>query len=241
MPDPPPFPDYLAALVDRLEAVAGSRLVGVWLLGSAALGDFDPVRSDLDVQAVTGERLSRAERERVAALASHEALPCPARGLELVLYAREDLPVAAYQLNLNTGPRMERRLSFDDAEEPRFWFVLDLSIGRSHGIALTGPPSADVLPDLPRAQVADAIRAALGWYASDGGDHAQTVLAACRSWAWATDGVWRSKGAAAAWASERLEDPSPVDRALAHRDDPNVPPPTAAERDALVSLALAAA
>ena len=240
MPDLPPFPDYLAALVGRLETVAGSRLAGVWLLGSAALGDFDPDRSDLDVQAVTAERLSLAERERVAELASHEALPCPARGLELVLYAREDLHVPAYQLNLNTGSRMERRLSFDAAEEPRFWFVLDLAIGRSHAIALAGPPSADVLPDLPRAQVADAVRAALGWYGSAGGDDAQTVLAACRSWAWATDGVWRSKGAAAGWARERLEDPSPVDRALAHRDDPAAPPPTAEERAALVSLALAA-
>lgn len=239
MPDLP-FPDYLAALAGRLEAVAGSRLVGAWLLGSAALGDFDPVRSDLDVQAVTTERLSLAERERVARLASHEALTCPVRGLELVLYAREDLHVPAYQLNLNTGPGMEPRLSFDAAEEPRFWFVLDLAIGRSHGIALAGPPSGDVLPDLPRAQVADAIRSALGWYGADGGDDAQTVLAACRSWAWATDGVWRSKGAAAAWARDRLQDPSPVDRALAHRSDPAVQPPTPGERDALVSLALAA-
>ena len=47
---------YLAELVGRLRAVAGERLVGAWLVGSAALGDFDPARSDLDVQAVTAER-----------------------------------------------------------------------------------------------------------------------------------------------------------------------------------------
>ena len=141
-----PHPEYLAELVERLRAVAGERLVGVWLVGSAALGDFDAARSDLDVQGVTTERLSRVERRLVAETTSHEALPCPVRGLELVLYAREELAVPAYQLNLNTGPRMERRLSYDAGEEPRFWFLLDLAIAREHGIALAGPPPARSCP-----------------------------------------------------------------------------------------------
>ena len=236
-----PYPEYLAELVDRLRAVAGERLVGAWLVGSAALGDFDPARSDLDVQAVTAERLSRVERRLIVETASHEALPCPVRGLELVLYAREELMVPAYELNLNTGPRMERRVSYDAGEEPRFWFVLDLAISREHGIPLAGPPSRDVIPELPRATVLEALREALTWYAGEGGDEAQTVLAACRAWAWASDGVWRSKGEAADWARGRMADPDPVDRALAHRDDPAAPPPSAREREALVSCALAAA
>jgi hypothetical protein len=181
------------------------------------------------------------ERRLIAETASHEALACPVRGLELVLYARESLPIPAYQLNLNTGPRMERRLSYDAGEEPRFWFTLDLAIARDHAIALAGPPSRDVLPELPRETIVEALHAALGWYAGSGGDEAQTVLAACRAWAWATDGRWRSKGAAAAWARGRLQDPGPVDRALAHREDPHEPPPTAREREWLVSRALAAA
>ena len=144
------------------------------------------------------------ERRLVAEAASHEALPCPVRGLELVLYAREELAVPAYQLNLNTGPRMERRLSYDAGEEPRFWFLLDLAIAREHGIALAGPPAREVLPEFPRELVLEALREALTWYAADGGDEAQTVLAACRAWAWASDGVWRSKGDAARWARGRL-------------------------------------
>jgi len=183
MTAPVPQPEYLSELVGRVRAVAGERLVGAWLLGSAALGDFDPARSDLDVQAVTTERLPRVERRLIAETASHEALPCPVRGLELVLYAQEELAIPAYQLNLNTGPRMERRLSYDAAEEPRFWFVLDLAIGREHGIALAGPPARDVLPDRPREAVLAALHQALRWYAQEGGDDAQALLAACRAWA----------------------------------------------------------
>jgi len=237
---PVPCPEYLAELVGRLRAVAGERLVAAWLVGSAALGDFGPARSDLDVQAVTAGRLSRVERRLIAETASHEALPCPVRGLELVLYAREELAVPAYQLNLNTGPRMERRVSYDAAEEPRFWFVLDLAIAREHAIALAGPPSRDVIPELPRETVVEALEQALTWYAGDGGDEAQTVLAACRAWAWATDGAWRSKADAAHWARGRLPDPSPVDRALAHRADATAPPPSTEQRAELVSRALGA-
>ena len=158
-----------------------------------------------------------------------------------MLYAREELAVPAYQLNLNTGPRMERRLSYDAGEEPRFWFLLDLAIAREHGIALAGPPAREVLPEFPRELVLEALREALTWYAADGGDEAQTVLAACRAWAWASDGVWRSKGDAARWARGRLPDPGPVDRALARRGDPTATPPTPQERDALVNRALACA
>ena len=140
---------YLARLVAHLREGLGDRLVGAWLFGSGALGDFDPATSDLDVQVVTTVRLARAERERLAARLSHPALACPVRGLELVLYAREDLhdPLGpAFQLNLNTGPRMPQHVAYDPSEDPRFWFVIDVAIGREAGRALAGPPPAEVFP-----------------------------------------------------------------------------------------------
>ena len=227
-------PAYLDELVARLRGIAGDRLVGVWLMGSAALGDFDPARSDLDVQAVTSERLPLAEREAIVGALEHEALPVPARGLEFVLYARDDLERAAYQLNLNTGPRMDRHVSFDPDEDPRFWFVIDLSIGRAHARALAGPEAADVIPPLPRPLIAVSLREALSFFAADDPTGAQLVLAACRAWAWAADGVWYSKGEAARWAQARLDDPAPVLEAAARR------PVSEAGREAVVARARAA-
>ena len=228
---PMPFEDrvgpapaaYLQELVRRVQVVAGERLLGVWLLGSAALHDFDPARSDLDVQAVSTTPLTLGERRSLAAALEHEALPCPARGLEFVLYARDDLTAVdgpAYGLNLNTGARMEHRLSFDATADPRFWFTIDLSIARQHALALAGPSPADAFPSLPDALVRSALRDAMEWYALEGGSLAQTVLSATRTWAWATDGRWLSKAESADWARERLADPGPVDRALALRAEP---------------------
>ena len=151
-----------------------------------------------------------------------------------MLYAREDLAAAAYQLNLNTGPRMDRHVSLDPDKDPRFWFVIDLSIGRAHARALAGPEAADVVPPLPRPLIAASLRDALGFFAADDPTGAQLVLAACRAWAWAADGVWYSKGEAARWARVRLDDPAPVIEAAARR------PVSKAAREAVVARARAA-
>ena len=64
--------DYLDELTRRLRSRLGDRLLAAWVIGSTALGDFDPTRSDIDVQAIASERLTpdelRALAERVDAL-----------------------------------------------------------------------------------------------------------------------------------------------------------------------------
>jgi hypothetical protein len=228
---------YLHELTARLIAILDARLVGAWLVGSVALDDFDARRSDIDVQAVCAGRPRRAELERLAVLLSHDALPCPARGLEFVLYADADLSDPrgpAFALNLNTGARMRHHIGLDPDAEPQFWFTLDVAIARDHARALAGAPPADVLPALPRPLVVDALRDAVAWYSSRGG--AEAIFALSRAWAWAADGRWLSKAAAATWAAARLDDPSPVKRALDRRADPVAPGPTAGEVAALRTL-----
>jgi len=198
---------YLAALVARLRDALGDRLVGAWLFGSGALGDLDPMTSDLDVQVVTTVRLSRAERESIAARLSHPEFACPVRGLELVLYAREDLedPLGpAFQLNLNTGPRMEQHVACDPSEDPRFWFVLDVAIGRETGRALAGPPPAEVFPELPVPLVLGSLQQSLAWFATNDRKGGQAALAAARAWAWTEEGRWLAKRPAAVWLTARV-------------------------------------
>jgi hypothetical protein len=191
---------YARELARRVEAQLGSDLVGIWLIGSCALGDFDPERSDVDIQAVTRGTLSVEKRRALAATLSHRSLPCPARGLEFVLYAAEGLTgpdAPRFQLNLNTGRDLPERLDLDPADQPRFWFVIDIAIGREHGIPLAGPPPGEVLPEIPRELALAALTDALAWFERNEGHSAQTLLAACRASAYAGEGVWLSKTAAA--------------------------------------------
>ena len=222
--------EYLDELTRRLEALLRERLVAAWQVGSGALGDFDQLRSDIDVQAVSAP-LARAELEALAAALT--AVPCPVRGLEFVLYAEPP----RFQLNLNTGPGMTHHEGYDPDGEERFWFVLDCAIARENAVPLAGPHPREVLPELPRATLLAAHRASLSWWREH--DPAQAILAACRAWAWMSEGHFLSTGEAASWASTRLDDAAPIAKALAHRVDAAAPDPSPEDVAAVVDHVLA--
>ena len=213
---------YDAELVARLRAVLGHALVGVYVSGSAALGDYVPGKSDLDRFAVVERALDRATKDAVVAATRHEALPCPARGLELVVYTRAAARLARgvdFELNLNSGRAMPFHATFDPADEPAHWFVLDRAIVGERGWALTGPPPREVFAAVPRAVALAALRESLAWHAEnpeEAGENA--VLNAARALRFAERGDWVSKAEAAAWARGHVDDPGVIDAALAARE-----------------------
>ena len=58
----------LADLLAGVRTILGPRLVGLYLGGSLAAGDFDPARSDVDFVAATEGRLSCADCASLAAM-----------------------------------------------------------------------------------------------------------------------------------------------------------------------------
>jgi hypothetical protein len=204
---------YLAELVTRLGSVLGASLAGVWLVGSGARGDYLPGRSDLDVVVAVSRRATRAEKDAIVARCRHAALPCPARGLELVVYQPAAAP--AYELNLNDGPGMALHVSRRAGDDAAHWFVLDLVSALAASRPLVGPPFAEVFAAPGPDAVRRALRDVLAWQEREEPGSANTVLSACRAWLWAAEGRWASKGEAAAWA--RDADPALVDAALALR------------------------
>lgn len=212
---------YVAEIVARARDVLGGDLRGVCLMGSAALGDYRPGRSDIDVAVVADRPLPLVAREALVGALEHDALPCPARGLELVTYDPAGLahPAGpAYLINLNTGPRMDHQVSFDPADNPRFWFTLDVAIGRTLGRTLLGPPPADLFPELPDPLIRGAARESLDWWSANGGHPFTAVLAACVAWRWSETGTWSSKGAATRWAANRAAERDVLRAALDQRE-----------------------
>ena len=105
-----------------------------------------------------------------------------------------------FAVNLNAGPRMPFHVSFDPADEPAHWFVLDLAILRAHGRTLTGPPPAELVGPIPRRWQLEAVRDSLAWHQANEPALQQSVLNARRGWRYAEEDVWCSKEDAAAWA-----------------------------------------
>jgi hypothetical protein len=212
---------YLAAVVARAGALLGVRLLGAYAGGSIALGGYEPVRSDIDLAMVVEARLDPALKEALVEALRHEALPCPARGLELVIYERSAAASPAikadFELNLNTGPRMPFRVDpSPDVDDPH-WFAIDRSILRAHGMVLTGPPAAEVFGIVLRERLLPVVADAVRWHLDGAAAPADAVLNACRALRYATEGRWTSKADAARWALGRVPDPTVILAALAAR------------------------
>jgi hypothetical protein len=185
---------YLDELVERVRGVLGDDLVGVYLAGSGALGGYIHGRSDVDVAVVARNPLERAQKEGLVAALRHEALPCPARGLELVVYAQGGpLP----ELNLNTGERMEFLATFEPGADSPHWFVLDRAIIGARGVTLVGPPAAEALVPPANDEVLEALAIGLQWY-RDRPDEPRddAALNAVRTRAYLERGEWLSKAEA---------------------------------------------
>ncbi|MDG4751865.1 nucleotidyltransferase domain-containing protein [Micromonospora sp. WMMD718] len=201
--------DYLAEVVRRSRDVLGEDLVGAYAAGSVGLGAYQPGRSDVDVALVAAGPMPEPDKRLLVNRLRHESLPCPARGLELVVYRRDvaasGTPEPGFEVELNTGATMPFRATYDPADRPaadgRFWYALDRSILRQSGRTLLGPPAADVFADPPpealRALLADALRWWLALPTPPGDEPApgaeDAVLGACRALVRIRDGVWLGK------------------------------------------------
>jgi hypothetical protein len=158
---------------------------------------------------VCRDPLSDAVKRELIARLRHSALPCPARGLELVLYteavARSGTREPGFELELNDGPAMDFRQTLRPADRPAgdglFWYGLDRSILHQRGRVLSGPPAAEVFADLSAEDLRSLLIDSLRWWMSlptpandepaAGADDA--VLGACRALVRHRDGIWLSK------------------------------------------------
>jgi predicted nucleotidyltransferase len=184
---------YLDELVARIRDVV--ELDAAYVIGSGATGAFDAARSDVDVVIVVPRHLSDEEKRAVVEAA--EELEPPGRKLELVVYARGS---TRYEINFNTG----ELVSFDPANDPEFWFVLDRAVAEDHAVPIAGPAWGEVFEPVPRDETLDALAASLDWHEAEEPLTASSILNTLRAWQWLETGVWASKPETARWLRSRV-------------------------------------
>jgi hypothetical protein len=192
---------YVWAVSQEVVNVFGDALVGVYTTGSLALGGFTPGRSDIDLMAAVDGPERREACLDLAARLDHRRLPCPASGLEFVLYSRATVTTpstdAGYLLNLNTGPELAPVADLGSSSAPAFWFVLDRAITAQSGEAVVGPPPQTLFRVPPAQQLLPVVLAAVEAQKQDRSDLLDNVvLNACRALRFAEDRRWYSKVAA---------------------------------------------
>ena len=193
--------DYLTELARRMQEILGQELLAVYAAGSYALGAYEHGRSDIDVTAVVAGPLDAPTKQALVDALRHDALPCPARGLELVVYplatARSGGGEPGFELNLNTGARMDFRADFEPGDIEGFWFAIDRSIVREHGIPVHGPPADELIAEIPRESLLPLLAESVQWHRDSATPTASDViLNTARTQHFVDTGHWISKPAA---------------------------------------------
>ena len=213
----------VAATRDAIVDATGASLVGLYVYGSLATGEFEPLVSDVDLIAVLAETPDGAFVERLEAMHARlvRANPEWDDRIEVDYVSRQGLA------HCRTHPTTIARISPGEPLhllEAGRDFLLDWFPARRDGIGLLGPPIAVVIPEIPEAEYLDEVRAYLAGFLArlddaSPGWRSYAVLTMCRSLATLRSHEHRSKREAAMRARREFPRWSRViDGALARRD-----------------------
>lgn len=201
--------------VADVRAILGDALIGVYLHGSLAMGCFNPAQSDLDLLVVTRAPMTATTRRDVAEhllRASRQPAPIEVSFLTLAMltpwrhpppfdFHYSEMWRDAYTRDL-AG---ERWRAWNASEQRDPDLSAHITVVRQRGVALYGPPAAQVFPAVPEADyiaaiVADVAEALDRIYA----DPVYAILNACRTLAFLQTRQVLSKKEGGEWALERL-------------------------------------
>ena len=208
---------YPAAVAAGLTTVLGRVLVGVYLHGSAALGGWEPARSDVDLLVVASRPLDPCEKQVIGARLQHPSLYCPGVGLELSVVtaevAADPTRLPPWELHATTGREPKVVDGAGHPGDPDLVFYM--AVCHRAGIAVTGPPPAEVFAAPPRPWLLERAEEELRWAVAHDSSFAYRVLTACRAWRLLDEDMLDSKVGAGEWARPKLSTPGLIDAALA--------------------------
>ncbi len=208
----------LNIFVDEVAAELGENLVGIYLVGSIASGDFD-LDSDVDFLVVTNAELTEADMKPLQdiQIEIHDIDCYPAKHLEGSYISISDLnnwnivgeKKLYYFLNGST--------TYEESTHDNQWHVR--WILRERGITLVGPKAETILKPIPLNEMLneikmtmlqikrlfeDEINRPLSFFNSRFGQPF-TVLTCCRMLHTLHTGTVQSKKAGAKWAKEFVD------------------------------------
>ena len=211
-----PYPDIdnlLNQLLREIQAILGASLVGLYLHGSLAYGDFNPQTSDVDFLVVTDKPLP-------------EATFCVLKEMHGSIFASG----LSWSQKLEGAyiPRNDLR-HHDPAQAPVPWlgvdghfaretlgsdWIIQRWILREKGIVISGPPLKSMIDPVTPQELRQAVRAVLQeWWSppfpspqrfQTSEYQAYAVLTMCRSLYVLEHGAVASKPEAASWAMQTL-------------------------------------
>lgn len=208
--------DHIGLLHDFTEmsrTVLGGNLAGIYLHGSAAMGCFNPAKSDLDLILVVKNDIPDAQKlafmEEVVRFQEH----APAKGLELSVVKREfcrpfayptpfELHFSPMHLNwfLKNPQEYVRRMKGTDRD-----LAAHFTIIRRYGKVLYGAGIEEIFGEVSGEDYLDSIKADIENAREDiVTEPVYVILNLCRVLAYLREELVLSKKDGGAWSMERL-------------------------------------
>jgi predicted nucleotidyltransferase len=206
--------EQIAGVVAALRDALGTDLIGAYLHGSAILGGLHKF-SDLDVLAVSARRMTRDEKEALVARLLAMSAPSPpqtaSRPVELTIVVSSEIRPWRYPptMDFEYGEWWRDRFQRGEVEPWPSRTNRDVAplvtMALLGGATLAGPPPAEVLDPVPKADFIDSLVSGIEGLVRDiDGDTRNVVLTLARIWSSVVTGTVQSKDAAADWALPRL-------------------------------------
>jgi predicted nucleotidyltransferase len=158
MKDVTPYPainTVLAEWAEGLKRLLGKKIVGLYLSGSLAYGDFVPDRSDIDLQAVVRNPLTEDELRSIEQLHKGIERRCPEWA------ERIECSYVPLELMRELGPPAKARpwwgfgTFYTEAQAHNEWIINHYLLSK-HGITLEGPDFNELTPRIDIHQVRQA-------------------------------------------------------------------------------------
>jgi streptomycin 3"-adenylyltransferase len=234
----PALEETAMAIAQEVADVCRSGLSGVYVHGSAVLGDFMWGVSDLDVLVVVDDALSEEAISSLAGVLSRDR-EMPATGVEASIVDRsvaaEPGPPWPFRVHVTTDPS-DRRIVRGPGHAGDPDLALHYLVVRNAGWSACGAPAADVIGEVRPDDVIRGLSAELRWAAAEApGSYA--ILNACRALRYVEEGVICSKTDGGVWAIEQSIEPDLVRRALASRREGSKQPASDDARAWIVTVA----
>lgn len=220
MEPPATVREFVSTLVEDLSDEA---LVGVYVHGSAVLGDWREAVSDVDLLVVAADASPTMLDRWAAILASRD---CPGVGLEASVVADqaalEPSPPWPFLVHVTTAASDRKTVWGRDREgDPDL--ALHYLVTRDAGWSAYGPEARDAIGRVANSAVLAQLATELRWAVVHASE-SYSVLNACRALRYDDDGTVCSKSAAGRWALQHEIEPELVRRALDQRRSAIVAP-----------------
>lgn len=209
---------FVRPLTKRLLEAGPEMLVGVYVHGSAVLGDFQPGASDVDIMGVVHDDVPGSSIQSMVEIVSTIS-GCPGTGTEMSIVdksaARRPSPPWPYRVHIATSPAKPKILWCEPGLGDRD-LILHFALTRQSGWAAYGPSATEVVGEVGRPTLAGQLAAELRW-AVDYASESYAVLNTCRALRWTQEMMLSSKTAGGMWALSNGIEPALTRQALTDR------------------------